>query len=106
MAYPSKSSYFVLFALYLAVSFSNVEVGASARQLLQLPIPAIGSVIPNLPPLPTGTSIPNLPMPQLPPLPTGGGGLPMIPAIPDVPGVPVPKIPVKAGAAGVPLPIP
>ncbi|CAN1123429.1 hypothetical protein LINPERPRIM_LOCUS3261 [Linum perenne] len=91
MAYPSKSSYFVLFALYLAVSFSNVEVGASARQLLQLPIPAIGS---------------NLPMPQLPPLPTGGGGLPMIPAIPDVPGVPVPKIPVKAGAAGVPLPIP
>ncbi|CAN1123428.1 hypothetical protein LINPERPRIM_LOCUS3261 [Linum perenne] len=94
MAYPSKSSYFVLFALYLAVSFSNVEVGASARQLLQLPIPAIGSVIPNLP------------MPQLPPLPTGGGGLPMIPAIPDVPGVPVPKIPVKAGAAGVPLPIP
>ncbi|CAN1123427.1 hypothetical protein LINPERPRIM_LOCUS3261 [Linum perenne] len=97
MAYPSKSSYFVLFALYLAVSFSNVEVGASARQLLQLPIPAI---------VPTGTSIPNLPMPQLPPLPTGGGGLPMIPAIPDVPGVPVPKIPVKAGAAGVPLPIP
>ncbi|CAN1123438.1 hypothetical protein LINPERPRIM_LOCUS3267 [Linum perenne] len=65
MAFPSKSSYFVVFALFVAVSFSNVEVGTSARQLLQLPIPAVGIV-------------PTLPMPQLPPLPSTGA----VPAFP------------------------
>ncbi|CAN1230354.1 hypothetical protein LINPERPRIM_LOCUS3269 [Linum perenne] len=73
MAFPSKSSYFVVFALFVAVSFSNVEVGTSARQLLQLPtIPAVGGIVPTLP------------MPQLPPLPSTGA-VPGIPAIPTIP---------------------
>ncbi|CAN1123440.1 hypothetical protein LINPERPRIM_LOCUS3267 [Linum perenne] len=72
MAFPSKSSYFVVFALFVAVSFSNVEVGTSARQLLQLPIPAVGT-IPAV-----GGIVPTLPMPQLPPLPSTGA----VPAFP------------------------
>ncbi|CAI0493913.1 unnamed protein product [Linum tenue] len=43
MAAASKSPILFLVAVFLVVSFSNVEVGMAARQLLQLP---------NLPPLP------------------------------------------------------
>ncbi|CAN1759554.1 hypothetical protein LINPERHAP1_LOCUS7180 [Linum perenne] len=104
MAFPSKSSYFVFFALFVAVSFSNVEVGTSARQLLQLPIPAVGT----LPAV--GGLVPTLPMPQLPPLPTTGAvpgipNIPNIPAVPQIPAVPkVPVPPVTGGVAGVPIP--
>ncbi|CAN0913648.1 hypothetical protein LINGRAHAP2_LOCUS28065 [Linum grandiflorum] len=79
MATPSKSSIFLLFALFVTVSFSNVQVGTSARLLLQLP------AIPNLPPLPT----------------TG-----VVPAIPAVPVPFLPKPPIEVGVAGVPVPIP
>ncbi|CAN0913716.1 hypothetical protein LINGRAHAP2_LOCUS28100 [Linum grandiflorum] len=78
MATPSKSSIFLLFALFVAVSFSNVEVGTSARILLQIPY------IPGLP-LPEG-----LPMPPVP----KGPNVPIPVVTGAVAGVPIPKVPV------------
>lgn len=76
---------FVL-ALFMALSFSSVNVGLAARHLLQLP---------TLPPLP---SIPNLPQPTMPTLPQPSlpnpVALPPLPTIPTLPPLPsLPSIP-------------
>ncbi|CAI0413362.1 unnamed protein product [Linum tenue] len=91
MAAASKSSIFLLFAVFVAVSLSNVEVGMAARQLLQLPdLPAVGGLPVTVPTLPV---VPKLPVPA--------GVVPTIPAVPKV-GLP----PVGGGVAGVPVAIP
>ncbi|CAN1759542.1 hypothetical protein LINPERHAP1_LOCUS7169 [Linum perenne] len=94
MACPSKSSYFVIFALFLAISFSNVEVGTSARQLLQLlPNPTVGSDISILSELPPVPPISNFFPISIPPIPSIFPGVTGIPAVPKVPGVPIAKVP-------------
>ncbi|CAN1197884.1 hypothetical protein LINPERPRIM_LOCUS43530 [Linum perenne] len=65
------------------ISFSTMETGMAARNLLQLPnIPNLPSGV--LPPLPS--TIPTFPKVSLPPLPSN------LPSFPTIPGVSIPGL--------------
>ncbi|KAM7252905.1 hypothetical protein ACFE04_008707 [Oxalis oulophora] len=80
----------IMFALFIITILSSINVGLSARHLLQFPtIPNFH--MPNLPPLPSSIpKLPNFPT-TLPPMPSIPSLTPKV-TMPPMPSFPIPKV--------------